>query len=109
MKNLILTTAIFTLIYFQGFTQTPNQPVKWEYAIMTISSNFAILDTGDGDRIARDKRIRDEQGNPIRFESPVHALNYLGLYGWELIIVNSSRSGTITSTEYLLKRLKPNE
>ncbi|KAA3438024.1 hypothetical protein [Rufibacter hautae] len=51
-----------------------------------------------------DEKLLDAAGNPLVFNSPIDALNYLNRQGWELVNVYVLREDRTDYRHYLMKR-----
>ena len=112
MKNLIviICSILFSNVLYSQFVdglalddlQEPY--VSIDLLARGVSNYTLLLDFGQESRVirAKNQELRDRSGNPIRFNSPVGALNLLYKYGYE-VLETYDDSGNCS---YLLKRRK---
>lgn len=88
MRKLILLTVFIIYSLAASFGQaTANEPIqkKYVYCELIYSGTYYIeIDNGVRKRWGANY-ISDKNGRPIRFETIVAALNYMGDDGWELV------------------------
>ncbi|MCC6815231.1 MAG: hypothetical protein IT267_02335 [Saprospiraceae bacterium] len=53
----------------------------------------------------KDNRIRNEEGDKIKFNSMIDAMNYMGERGWEFVQAYTVTNGSVFTFVYILKRL----
>ena len=87
----------------------------WRYAELSYSlggKSKVAVDYGDQAVVAWFKKpelLKDEQGQDIKFKSPVDALNWMSLRGWELVqsYVYEDNQGVgvrIESVRFIMRR-----
>lgn len=89
MKNAIF----FALILAAAGIRAQTDSTVWRYAELTItlggfdSKTKAVVDFGEtvSGWIRPADMIEGPDGKPIRFRSPIDALNYMSVRGWELV------------------------
>ena len=89
MKKLIVMAALM-LICAAAFAQSPAKPHKvyclFSSAPVTLSEEIYVdVDYGQSARLlSLDRRLYDENGKALKFNSLMDAVNYMGTLGWEL-------------------------
>jgi hypothetical protein len=116
MKKLILLAALFALPYLSfaqadstAFTPNTSYAPAEEYCMVTthkgIFERTLCIDIDTGQQPGADKRLRDNNGKEIRFNSLAGALNYMGAQGW--LYVNAIKEASKETPDYLLRRPIP--
>jgi hypothetical protein len=119
---LIFICVLFTQISFSQVSKnnlaidTSHVKVNYTYCeILGTGGLFSTkvkIDIDYGQEVSfwnQDRRLKDEQGKSIKFNSMVDALNYMGTLGWEFVqayVVTSSAGlgGQQNVYHWLLKR-----
>jgi len=86
-KLIFLTVFIFSFLVASFGQATANEPIqkKYVYCELIYSGTYYIeIDNGVRKRWGANY-ISDKNGKPVRFETIVAALNYMGEDGWELV------------------------
>lgn len=91
MKSFLL--LILLLVPMIGYCQSENDKY-YLYNIVSFSGNFQTEDFkvfyDDGKEV---KRLRDDNGEKIRFSTPAGALMYFFSQGWEMYLNGATTSG----------------
>ena len=109
MKKLILISA---MIFICAYTMAQSDSTKYVYCeIMGISKPLSnkvtiTIDFGQDTKFMEDKRLKDETGNPVVFNSMIDAMNFMGNDGWELAQAIYLTSGTTNVYHWILKKRK---
>lgn len=106
MKKVLLLIAVLCLPLL-AFTQVPEKQ-HYIYNIVTFSGSLKNegfkVDLDNGKTI---EKLKDKDGNRMKFNTPAAALMYLISEGWELYVngaTNSTYQGTGTSSTYWIIR-----
>ena len=67
------------------------------------------LDFGQENKFLADKRYKDADGKPIKFNSMVDAMNFMGNSGWEFCQAYTITMGQQNVYHFLLKKYSPKE
>lgn len=108
MKKLILTFLLGVPLYCLAQQDSVHYKGKAQFCMMhistrTLSSKINIVaDTGQVTGLLSDKRLRDDHGKLLEFNSEIDAVNYLTTQGWEL--VNTVAVHGDDSPRYLFRR-----
>lgn len=119
MKKLLLFSFVLFLTSYSVKAQEdkPASEVNLVYCDLIVShvsptNKFAVqVDYGEAYSYmgqASERAIKDDKGKEIKFNSPIHALNYMIDKGWKLVqldIVSSDKSGFVYY-HYLLSKPK---
>lgn len=118
MKKLLLLAAIALLPCLAiaqtetaASTQTTVSAPAEEYCIVSTHKGIfertlcIDIDRGQGPEI--DKRLRDNNGKEIRFNSLADALNYMAEDGW--LYVNTIKEANRDDPDYLMRRPVPTD
>jgi len=62
------------------------------------------IDFGQERKWAADLRLKDEEGKPIKFNSMIDALNFMGNLGWEFVQAYAITMGNTNVYHFLLKK-----
>lgn len=111
MFTLLLFCAIaFAATAQQDTTATANQK-KYTYCEIVSSPALAgakitvEIDYGQKTKVFQDTRLKGKDGKPIKFNSTIDALNYMGSDGWELVqVYTTTYSADTFRYHYLLKK-----
>ena len=105
MKKILLLAVLCLPIL--AFAQVPEKQ-HYIYSIVTFSGSLKNegfrVDFDNGKAI---EKLKDKDGNRMKFNTPAAALMYLISEGWELYVngaTNSSYQGTGTSSTYWIMR-----
>ncbi len=132
MRKIFFTLFILCLMSFSSTAQSDSIPsgLQKQFAYCEIIGTSSMLgsritvkiDFGQKTKFFEDTRLKGKDGRPIRFNSMIDALNFMGSDGWELVqayttsVASTSTSTTSTPTStstsntssyiyhYLLKR-----
>lgn len=106
MKKVLLLLALISLPLL-AFAQNPEKQ-DYIYNIVTFSGSLKNegfrVDLDNGKEI---QKLRDKDGNKMKFNTPAAALMYLVSEGWELYVngaTNSTYEGTGYSSTYWIIR-----
>ena len=109
MKKVLLLLAMVCLPLFASAQTTKKQ--YYIYNIVTFSGSLKNagfkVDLDDGKTI---EKLKDSEGNKIKFNTPAAALMYLYSLGWELYVNGATTSGSSfngtggSSTSYWIMR-----
>lgn len=106
MKKVLLLLALINLPLL-AFAQNPEKQ-DYIYNIVTFSGSLKNegfrVDLDNGKQI---QKLRDKDGNKMKFNTPAAALMYLVSEGWELYVngaTNSTYEGTGYSSTYWIIR-----
>lgn len=93
MKKVLLLLAMVCLPLFASAQTTEKQ--YYIYNIVTFSGSLKNegfkVDLDDGKTI---EKLKDSEGNKIKFNTPAAALMYLYSLGWELYVNGATTSGS---------------
>lgn len=93
MKKALLLLAMVCLPLFASAQTTEKQ--YYIYNIVTFSGSLKNagfkIDLDDGKTI---EKLKDSEGNKIKFNTPAAALMYLYSLGWELYVNGATTSGS---------------
>ena len=100
MKQIILG-FLFAIFAQMSFSQVSTNDIKKDSVSITkkyvyceivgeesLFSSKVKVDVDYGQNVSfwsQDRRLRDENGKSIKFNSMVDALNYMGEFGWEFV------------------------
>jgi hypothetical protein len=110
MKKLILISA---MIFICAYTMAQSNTTRYIYceligvSKMLSSKIIVTIDFGQYDKFFVDKRLKDETGKPIEFNSMIDAMNFMGDDGWEFVqafVVSSGQSSYVY--HWILKKRK---
>ena len=115
MKKFTVTLLALLLISILATAQSDSIPTvlqkKFSYCEIIGTAGVAggtvtvEIDYGQKTKIFTDTRLKNKDGKPIKFNSLIDALNYLGNDGWELVQVYTTiYSANTTRNHYLLKK-----
>lgn len=86
-------------------------PGGFVYCQLVGTANFTMtkvtveIDFGQARKVfERNKRLLDENGKPIKFNSMVDAMNYMGSMGWEFVQAYVVTVGNSNVYHWLLKK-----
>ena len=117
--------ALFLILFSQmSFSQVSKENIKIDSVLVTKNYVYCeILGTGSlfstkvkididyGQEVSfwnQDRRLKDENGKSVKFNSMVDALNYMGTLGWEFVqayvVTVPSMGGQQNVYHWLLKR-----
>ena len=104
MKKLLLVIAAAVMMSMTAKSQ--------EYIYCSIVGQGKLLsnkvdvsiDYGQKAGIFTDRRIRDENGNIIVFNSMIDAMNFMGADGWEFMQAYVITQGNVNVYHWLLKK-----
>jgi hypothetical protein len=108
MKKLIIT--LLTCISFNLFVYSQTDSIHYSYCQLVGTSGFLTnkvtvsIDYGQEMKYFSDQRIKDDAGNPIKFNSMIDALNYMAKNGWEHLQAYAITMGNTNVYHHLLKR-----
>lgn len=115
MKKSIFALFIFAFLSSFSFSQTVNgiplSQIDVEYISLTSSSNWGSgirlsLDYGQENTVGRREfTVMDNDGQPLRFNSLIHGLNFMNKLGYELDQAFNT-GGDRGYSVYLLRRMK---
>ena len=103
-------TSLFSMIYAQNPSAGEVKlPVKYRYCEIIVPNGVVykgsvVVDFGQEVRWFKSRRLVDENGKPIRFNSVVDALNYMGDLGWEFQNTYVLKSGESTTELHYVMR-----
>ncbi|MFD0793209.1 hypothetical protein ACFQZX_06240 [Mucilaginibacter litoreus] len=112
MKALLLWMSIaflpcLVMAQTPHLTPSKNTNAAEEYCIVKTHSGIfertLCIDIDRGEGPGFDKRLRDENGSEIRFNSLADALNYMARQGW--VYVNTIKDKSDEHPDFLMKRL----
>jgi hypothetical protein len=109
MKKLIITLVVvmFTCIsitYAQEGIKTYSYCELVGYSNLLGTKVTIEINFGQKNTIFSDIRLKDENGKPIKFNSMIDAINYMGLDGWDFAQAYYITSGNQNIYHYLLKK-----
>jgi hypothetical protein len=85
VKKVIGTPQIKNQLISTNFTESRDVYCELVGTQKMLSTKVTIdIDFGENRKFAEDKRLRDESGNLIVFNSMIDALNFMGGLGWKL-------------------------
>ena len=110
MKKILLLLTIFCFPLFASAQTAEKQ--YYIYHIITFSGSLKNeglkVDVDDGKTI---EKLKDENGNRIKFNTPAAAFMYLNSLGWELYVNGATTEGAVyggiggsTTTSYWIMR-----
>ncbi len=104
-------TGLFSMVYAQNPVVKEQKPVvKYRYCEIIVPNGVVYkgsveVDFGQEIRWFKSRRLQDENGRTIRFNSVVDALNYMGDLGWEFQNTYILKSGeTTTELHYVMRQ-----
>jgi hypothetical protein len=65
-----------------------------------------IIDYGQKFKIGSDMRIQNAEGKAQRFNTMIHAMNFMYLNGWDFVTSYAISSGSTNVYHWLMKRAK---
>ncbi len=96
MKKLIVLMALISLPMFASAQTTEKQ--YYLYNIVTFSGSLKNegfkVDLDDGKTI---EKLKDSNGNKMKFNTPAAALMYLYSLGWELYVNGATSEGAMAA------------
>jgi hypothetical protein len=115
MKKIIFTLFVFCAITFAATAQSDTIATalqkKYSYCEIVSSPGLAgakitvEIDFGQKTKVFQDTRLKGKDGKPIKFNSTIDALNYMGSDGWELVqVYTTTYSADTFRYHYLLKK-----
>lgn len=96
MKNYILFLFLFILTIPSFAIQ--EQKEYYEYNIFSFSNITEKVMTVNVDNGKTIEKLKDENGNKIKFKTPAAALTYLYSLGWEIYVKGESSGSTFQGT-----------
>ncbi len=114
LYSLLLILSIKTISHSQTASDKPLSEIDVEYieVIPDVYSSFKtkhllLVDYGQGFNrtFRKDCVLKDDKGEVMLFNSPMHAINYICRFGYEVINV-IKRDSDLNGDRYLLKRIK---
>ncbi len=94
MKKFLLILAMISLPFF--VTAQTEEKQHYIYNIITFSGSLKNegfkVDLDDGKTI---EKLKDSEGNKIKFKTPAAALMYLNSLGWELYVNGATSEGVL--------------
>ena len=113
-KKLILFVVILFVVSIDLFSQTSNTVKNYKFCELVGISNFlgtkvkVSIDFGQKRSFLESNILLDENGNPVKFNSMIDAMNSMSAKGWEFVqayVVTEGSSGTSSSVcHYVLKK-----
>jgi hypothetical protein len=106
MKTTFLFLA-FNILCILSYSQEPPKFVYCEIVgtAKILSNKVTIqIDLGQKAKYFEDKRLKDNSGNPIIFNSMIDALNFMGKQGWDFAQAYTVTIGQSNVYHYLLKK-----
>ncbi|MCE1156119.1 MAG: hypothetical protein LWW91_08370 [Bacteroidales bacterium] len=115
MKKFMFSLFVLCLMSLFATAQSDSIPTvvikRFTYCEIIGTSGLAgskvtvDIDFGQKTKIFSDTRLKDKDGKPIKFNSLIDALNYMGNDGWELVqVFTSTYSADTYKYHYLLKK-----
>ncbi len=112
--SLLLILCVKAISHSQTVSDKPISEIDVEYieVIPDVYSSFKtkhilLIDYGQGFNrtFRKDCVLKNEKGEAMLFNSPMHAVNYICQFGYEVINV-IKRESDLDGDRYLLKRVK---
>lgn len=113
MKKILFTTVFIVFFSVSLISQTKNEQLssrKFIYSELTYTGNFSKnstieADFGEETHWFKTKKLTNEKGKKLRFNTIVDALNYMGNEGWELVqIYVVPNTDNISTQHYVFKK-----
>jgi len=125
MKKALFLISMFALLFtvtIEAQTTTANNPIvdsltasQYTYCQIVGTGNLLgtkvtiELDFGQESKVFSDNRYKDENGKPVKFNSMVDAMNWMGNNGWEFCQAYAITTGNQNVYHFLLKKYNPNK
>jgi len=110
MKKLL--TLLFLCFSITAFSQEYNKEEAQNYVYCQLVGTSNLLGTkvtveidfGQKKKLFESTRLKGKDGKPIKFNSMIDALNYMGNQGWEFEQAYAIYTGNSNVYHYLLKK-----
>jgi len=103
---------VFLLLFSTlAYTQKVEQYCTMESAGLTLDWSVQVIVDFGGLKGKGRERLRDDNGDVVKFRTIVGALNYLGSDGWKLMRISGEENDTkyFFSKEFELSELEPSK